>query len=53
MDNKKFETLMYFLVKRAARESFVDFIDNIGLTMDDYAEIKKYLKDTYGIKTYL
>lgn len=53
MDNKKFETFMYALLKTAARESFVDFLDDWGLTEEDYQEIKKHLTETYGIKTYL
>lgn len=53
MDNKKFEILMYFLVKNAARNSFVRFLDDIGLTMDDYHEISQHLKVSYGIKMYL
>jgi len=53
MDVKKFEKLMYYMTKESARISFVDFLESIGLTEDDYEEIKKHLKETYGIKTYL
>jgi phenylalanine-4-hydroxylase len=53
MDNKKFETLMYYLVKGAARDSFVDFLEYIGLTMQEYDEIAEHLEETYGINMYL
>ncbi|WHY75723.1 hypothetical protein QNH20_16525 [Neobacillus sp. WH10] len=53
MDNKKFEKLMYFLIKDAAKYSFVEFLDESGLTEEDFEEIKKYLQETYGIKMYL
>jgi hypothetical protein len=53
LDVNKFEKLMYFLIKDSAKYSFREFLEEIGLTDDDYQEIKKYLKETYGIKTYL
>lgn len=53
MDNQKFETLMYFLLKEAARESFVDFLDDIGLTEKDYNDIKAHIETTYDVKLYL
>jgi hypothetical protein len=31
MDNKKFETLMYFLIKDSAKYSFSEFLEEIGL----------------------
>jgi hypothetical protein len=53
MDNKKFEKLMYRLLKDASRHSFVDFLEACGITEIEYNEIKKYLEDTYNIKLYL
>lgn len=53
MDNKKFEKLMYGLLKNASRNSFVRFLDSWGLSEEDYAEIKKHLESTYNIKLYL
>ena len=38
---EKMNTLMYFLVKGAARDSFVDFLDEMGISMEEYDEIKK------------
>ena len=35
-----FQKLMYGLIKNAARSSFVEFLDEWGLTMDDYSSIK-------------
>jgi 5-bromo-4-chloroindolyl phosphate hydrolysis protein len=53
MDNKKFETLMYFLIKDVAKFGFNDFLEEIGLTEDDYELIKKHLESTYKIEMYL
>ena len=53
MDKKKFEVLIYALTKHAARDSFDDFLERWGLTWDDYKEIRDYLKETYGVETYL
>jgi hypothetical protein len=53
MDNKKFSTLMYWLTKNAARDSFIEFLDDIDLSLEDYVEIKKHLKEKYGVETYV
>ena len=53
MDKKKFGILIYALTKHAARDSFDDFLEVWGLTWDDYKEIRDYLKETYGVETYL
>lgn len=53
MDNEKFSRLMYALTKHAARDSFTDFLDTWGLTKEEYAEIRYYLKETYGIEPYV
>jgi 5-bromo-4-chloroindolyl phosphate hydrolysis protein len=53
MDVKKLETLLYFMTKKASNDSFVDFLENIGLTWEDYVEIREHFKETYGIQTYL
>lgn len=39
-----FQKLMYGLVKNAARSSFVEFLEECGLTMDDYSSIKGALE---------
>jgi hypothetical protein len=53
MENKKFEDLMYGLLKNASRISFVDFLKTWGISEQEYAEIKKHLETTYNIKLYL
>jgi hypothetical protein len=53
MNEEKFSKLMYYLTKNAARISFIDFLSSIGLTEDDYEEIKQYLKENYNVKTYV
>jgi 5-bromo-4-chloroindolyl phosphate hydrolysis protein len=53
MNVKKFETLMYFLLKDACKYSFSEFLEESGLAESDYEEIKKHLEETYKIKLYL
>jgi len=53
VNTEKFSRLMYALTKHAARDSFIDFIEGWGLTWDDYKEIRDYLKETYGVETYV
>jgi len=53
MDKEKFSKLMYFLTKDAAKYSFSEFLEEIDITEDDYIEIRNYLKETYGVKTYV
>lgn len=53
LDTAKFDALMYRLIKDASRISFADFLENAGLTEEDYAGISEYIRYTYGIKTYL
>ena len=50
----KLNYLMYGLTKNAARTSFVDFLEDCGLSESDYSEIKHYLNANLGeVKTYL
>ncbi|MBR0588675.1 hypothetical protein [Bacillus pumilus] len=53
MNNKAFETLMIGLIKEASRWSFSEFLDDRGISEEEYAEIKKHLQETYGIKLYI
>jgi hypothetical protein len=53
MDNEKFSRLMYALTKHAANYDFTEFLDMWELTLEEYGEIRDYLKETYGIKPYL
>jgi len=49
----KADTLFYALTKMAARNSFEDFLEDEGLTLEDYKEIKQEVLSGRGIKTYL
>jgi hypothetical protein len=49
---KKVCLFLYALEKKAASESFVDFMDNWGLSEPDYREIKKWFIDR-GITGYI
>jgi hypothetical protein len=53
MNNKNFSTLMYALTKHAAKDSFIDFLEDWGLTWEEYVEIRDYLKEKYGAETYV
>lgn len=53
MKKDKFNTLMYALIKEAAKSSFVEFLEVWELTEEDYNEIKTHLEETYGIKMYV
>lgn len=53
MNAKKFETLMYALLKDASKYGFLEFLEEAGLTEADYDRIKKELETTYNIKLYL
>ncbi len=45
---------MYALTKHAARNSFIEFLEDWGLSEEDYAEVKAYLNSNLGeVKTYL
>lgn len=53
MDNTVFGTLMYALLREASRRSFSEFLETWEISEEEYAEIKKHLQETYGIKLYL
>ena len=53
MNKEAFSNLMYALTKNAARYSFIDFLETWEIDEAEYDEIKKYLKETYGVKTYV
>ena len=38
---EKMNSLMYFLIKGAARDSFTDFLEDLGIDDEDYKAIKK------------
>ncbi len=45
---KKMNTLMYALTKEAARSSFVEWLEEWGITEEEYEQIKAHWK-TLGI----
>tara|TARA_Y100000310_G_C20704315_1_gene833512 strand:+ start:2460 stop:2636 length:177 start_codon:yes stop_codon:yes gene_type:complete len=48
---QKAETFMYFLTKTAARNSFVEFVEeDCCLTMDDWRLVKDYITEKTGIE---
>jgi hypothetical protein len=53
LDKEMFSRLMYALTKNAARNSFVDFLEVWEIPEEEYDKIRDYLKETYGIKTYV
>lgn len=45
---------MYWLIKDAARDSFVEFIEErCNMTMEEWEEIRQILIDEFEIKPYL
>jgi len=50
---EKMNTLMYFLTKNAARVCFDEFLEEIGISEDEYEDIKSEF-EKFGItKTYI
>jgi hypothetical protein len=49
---KKMQTIMYFLVKNAAYSSYREFRESIGISDEDYEDIKKEWKEKLGITPY-
>lgn len=47
------QKLMYALTKEAARSSYQDFLDNLGITDEDYERIKAEWKEKLGITPYI
>ena len=46
------QPLMYYLTKSAARDSYKDFLDSLGISDEDYVKIKQVWKDGLGITPY-
>jgi hypothetical protein len=53
INKEMFSKIMYALTKNAARSSFVDFLEVWEIPQEEYDKIRKYLKETYGVKTYV
>jgi hypothetical protein len=48
---EKFSTLIYFMNKEVAKNSFVDFLEFCDLTHEEWKILKKWLNEN-GLKTY-
>jgi hypothetical protein len=53
VNKEMFNKVMYALTKSAARSSFVDFLESWDIPHEEYDKIREYLKEIYGIKTYV
>jgi len=49
----KMQTIMYYLTKNAARESYKEFREDIGISDSDYEEIKDTWKEKLDIEPYV
>jgi hypothetical protein len=47
---KKANNMFYYLTKTAARDSFTDFLEEVGLTSDEWQEIKSEITSKTGIE---
>jgi hypothetical protein len=50
---EKMQKIMYQLTKKAARESYQDFLDSLEITLVDYDRIKEEWKIKLGIVPYV
>ena len=49
----KMQRLMYALTKNAAKSSYSDFLEDLGIDDDMYEEIKKEWKEKLGVRPYV
>lgn len=49
----KMQDLMYSLTKNAARESYLDFLEYLDITWDEYEMIKEVWKEKLGVEPYV
>lgn len=53
-DNKEaFNKMMYAMTKQAAKHSFIEFLEELEITEEQYEDIKKELFDKYETKMYI
>lgn len=50
---KKMQTIMYALTKNAAETSYSEFLEEWGVSDEDYNEIKKVWAEKLGVKPYV
>lgn len=51
--NKKMQRLLYRLTKDAARNSFSEYLELLGITQDEYEQIKNILKEKLNVDLYV
>jgi hypothetical protein len=51
--NKKMQRLLYQLTKDAARNSFSEYLELLGITQDEYEQIKNILKEKLNVDLYV
>jgi len=51
--NKKMQRLLYQLTKDAARNSFSEYLELLGITKDEYEQIKNILKEKLNVDLYV
>lgn len=49
----KMQVLMYALTKHAARNSYMDFLNDLGISEDEYDAIKEIWADKLGVVPYV
>jgi hypothetical protein len=52
MNIKSIDSVMYFLVKDASRDSWTEFLENCGCTEEEWQEFKDELEKIGITKTY-
>ncbi len=50
---EKMNTLMYFLIKDACRDSFTEYLEECEISMNEYKEIKKIWLEKLGVIPYI
>lgn len=47
------QTLIYALTKNAARDSYREFLEDWGISKEDYDQLKVILKERLGVTPYV
>lgn len=51
--HEKMQSVLYYMGKSAARDSFSEFLDFCGCTVDDWELIKKHIQDQLSVELYI
>jgi anti-sigma regulatory factor (Ser/Thr protein kinase) len=49
----KMQSVLYYMGKSAARDSFSEFLEHCDCTLEEWREIKVYIQDQLGVKLYV